>query len=188
MNLEDLVIEAQGGSEAAFQEVCERFVGLVKKLAYQPHIRPIGEEAIAIGLLTVVESVKNYNDTVGVPFAGYVQSRLKFTMWNLFKRERRRWQSECTVEAEQGEDFTILDQLAGDTNIEDEVEQKLLAGELLKQMEKLPIKQRQAVLFTLLCGKGLTETGKILHITPQGVFNLRNRGIEKLRRTMQLTE
>ncbi len=186
MKLNKLVEMAKEGDKVAFQEICERFTGLIKKLAYQSHLRPIAEEAMSIGFLTVVEGVKIYNDSMGVPFEGYIQSKLKFAMWNLFKRERGRWEKEYSVEVQQGEDLSLLERLVAGVDIELEIEQKLLTEELMRWIEFLPKKQRQAVLLTLVFEKGLTETSKLLNISPQAVFSLRNRGIAKLRKSMQL--
>ncbi|MBP2634072.1 MAG: Sigma-70, region 4, partial [Firmicutes bacterium] len=57
---------------------------------------------------------------------------------------------------------------------------KILSNDLLHCMEKLPAKQRQAILLTLVSGKSLTETASLLGVTPQAIYNLKNRGIRQL--------
>lgn len=188
MELNKLVEMAKQGDEAAFQEICKRFTGLVKKLAYQSHLRPIAEEAVSIGFLTIVEGVKEYNASRGIPFEGYIQSKLRFAMWNLFKRERGRWEKECTIEAQQEVEQSLFDRLVAKVDIELEIEHKLLMEELMGWIEVLPKKQRQVVLLTLVLEKGLTETSKLLNVSPQAIFNLRHRGIEKLRNAIQFEE
>jgi RNA polymerase sigma factor (sigma-70 family) len=180
LELEKMVIEAQEGNAVAFEAICTQFTGLVKKSAYQAHIRTIYEEAVAVGYLALVEAIKTFDCSLEIKFAGYAQSKIKFAMWNLFKRERSRWQNEFTLEAELGEGSTVLDTLADDVNIEKQIELKILSHELLHYMEKLPAKQRQVILLTLVSGKSLTETANLLGITPQAIYSLKNRGIKKL--------
>jgi hypothetical protein len=60
-------------------------------------------------------------------FAGYVESRVKYAVWNLFKRERRRWQQEVPLAGggngdEEKSAPSWLDTLAATHNVEDEVE------------------------------------------------------------------
>jgi len=180
MEVEEYVIKAQNGDELAFAEICKQFARLVKKSAYQAHMRPIYEEALSVGYLALVEAIKTFDRSLEIKFAGYAQSKIKFAMWNLFKRERNRWQNEVTLEAQQGEDSTFIDTLASDINIEKQIELKILSNDLLHRMEKLPAKQRQAILLTLVSGKSLTETASLLGVTPQAIYNLKNRGIRQL--------
>lgn len=175
-----MVIEAQEGNAMAFEAICKQFTGLVKKSAYQAHIRTIYEEAVAVGYLALVEAIKTFDCSLEIKFAGYAQSKIKFAMWNLFKRERNRWQNEFTLEAEMGEASTVLDSLADDINIEKQIELKILSNELFHLVEKLPAKQRQAVLLTIVLGKSLTETAILLGVTPQAIYSLKNRGVKQL--------
>ena len=184
MNIEHMVVLAQQGDAEIFSEICKRFTGLVKKSASQAHLRPIYEEAVSVGYLALVEAIQSFDIDLKVSFAGYAQSKIKFAMWNLFKRERNRWQHEAALEAEQGEAYSLLDNLMSDIDIAKEVEIKCLGEDLLQEMERLPAKQRQAILLTLVSGMSLTETAKLLGITPQAVYNLKNRGIEKVQRCM----
>ena len=83
MELIELVRNAQSGNEQAIAEICQRFTGLVKKYAFQSHVRPIAEEALSQGWLEVVQGIQQYDEQAGVPFAGYIESRVKFGIWNL---------------------------------------------------------------------------------------------------------
>ncbi|MBP2630551.1 MAG: putative polymerase, sigma 28 subunit, FliA/WhiG subfamily [Firmicutes bacterium] len=175
-----MVIEAQKGNAVAFEVICKQFTGLVKKSAYQAHIRPICEEAVSVGYLALVEAIKTFDRSLEIKFAGYAQSKIKFAIWNLFKKERSRWQNEFTLEAELGEGSTVLDTLADDMNIEKQIELKILSNDLLHCMEKLPAKQRQVILLTIVSGKSLTETASLLGVTPQAIYSLKNRGIKQM--------
>lgn len=182
MELMDLVKRAQEGESEAIHEICLRFTGLVKKYAFQPHIRPIAEEAQSQGWLALVQSIKQYDACSGVPFAGYVESRVKYAIWNLFKGERRRWQQEGQLEGGQEEDgLSLLDRLVHEGDVAREVELRYLSQELMMAVAILPDKQRQVILRTVVGDERLTELAGEMGITAQGVYNLRKRGLARLK-------
>jgi len=172
--LHQLVTQAQQGQTAAFAEICRRFEGLVVKHAFQAHLKSIGEDAKAEGQLAVVEAVRTYNPSSGVPFAGYVESRVRYRMWNLFKRERRRWQQEVTLDESRPEEDAGID-IAAD------VETAMLADSIREAIATLPDKQRLVVAATLLGEARLADAAKVLKISTQAVHSLRNRAIARLK-------
>ena len=172
--LHQLVTQAQQGQPVAFAEICQRFEGLVVKHAFQAHLRSIGEDAKAEGQLAVVEAVRTYDPVSGVPFAGYVESRVRYRMWNLFKRERRRWQQEVALDESRPEDDAGID-------IATEVETAMLAASIREAIATLPDKQRLVVVATLLGEARLADVAKTLKISIQAVHSLRNRAVARLR-------
>lgn len=190
MSIEQLVIQAQAGNEGgeAFAEVCRRFAGLVKKYANQPHVAGIKEEAAAEGWLAVAAAVRTYDPAAGVRFAGYVESRVRYAVWNLFKRERRRWQQELfltgSTEEEGKERPGLLDTLAAADNVEAEVEANFAVTAVREALALLPAKQQTAVARTLLGEARLADIAAELGVTPQAVYSLRQRGLARLRKEL----
>jgi len=177
-----LVKQAQGGAEEAFQQVCLRFAGLVKKYAFQPHLRLISEEAESQGWLAVVQCIRRYDVGCGVQFPAYVESQVKYAVWNLFKRECRRYQWEAELDGGQGEDGVArLERLADGTDIAMEVEVAFVSQELDEAIQALPERQGFVIRRTILEDEGLKAVGMELGITAQGVYNLRQRGLGRLK-------
>ena len=179
MECNELVKQAQAGDKEAFREVCSRFTGLVKKYAYQSHMRLIAEEAEAQGWLAVVQAVQSYDESCGVHFPGYVDSCVKYATWNLFKKERRRWQEEGQLEGEEGAD--VLASMLDKTDVAGDVEGRWLSQELMVVVALLPDKQRQVIVETVVGKVKLTDIAAELGITPQAVYNLRQRGLARLK-------
>jgi len=177
-----LVRNAQAGDSEAMEEICLRFTGLIKKYAFQPHIRPIAEEAQSQGWLALVQGIRKYDEGSGIPFAGYMESQVKYAVWNLFKRERRRWEQEIQLEGEQEEDgFALLTQLSAGIDVAFEVEIRWLSTELTRAVATLPSKQAEVIMRTVVEGEALTKVAAELGITPQGIYNLRKRGLTRLK-------
>lgn len=182
MELTKLVEKAQAGDREAIHDICLRFTGLVKKYAFQPHIRPIAEEAQSQGWLAVVQGIRQYDENCGVYFAGYIESRVKYAIWNLFKRERRRWQNEAQLDGGQEEDgLAMLDQLPDGTDVAAEVEFQWLSQEITSAVAMLPDKQRQVIIRTVLGEERLSDVAVEWGITAQGVYNLRQRALTRLK-------
>lgn len=182
MEINQLVMFAQAGDNKAFEQICQQYAGLVKRQAYQAHLRPIQEEALGEGWLALSQAVVSYNPALGVQFAGYAESKVKFALWNLFKRERRRWQCETSLEGSSDTDRSlILDLLPDQVDIASQVENSLLSNQVLGLLAKLPDRQQQAMLMTVVQGKGLSETAVSLKVSPQAVYNLRERGLARLK-------
>ena len=190
MNIEQLVIQAQAWNEGgeAFAEVCRRFTGLVRKYANQSHVAGIKEEAFAEGWLAVAAAVRTYDPAAGVRFAGYVESRVRYAVWNLFKRERRRWQQELfltgSTEAEGEERPGLLDTLAAADNVEAEAEANFAVTAVREALALLPAKQQTAVARTLLGEARLADIAAELGVTPQAVYSLRQRGLARLKKEL----
>jgi len=188
--LEQLVMKAQAGSggEAAFAEICRRFTGLVTKYANRPHLAGIRDEAAAEGWLAVAAAVRTYDQAMGVRFAGYVESRVKYAVWNLFKRERRRWQQETSLDAggsgdDDNETPNLMAALAAAGDVAGEVDAKFTAGAVRQAVALLPDKQRLAVR-TLLDEARLNDVAAELGVSPQAVYNLRRRGLARLKKEL----
>lgn len=182
VELNQLVRKAQQGDQEAFQEICTRFTGLVKKYAGKNHLCPIAEEAEAQGWLAVVQAVKTYDENCGVHFAGYVDSKVKFAVWNLFKKERRIWQEQqFEGGSQEGEEVDAFAQLPDKADVAQEVEGKWLSHQLRAAVETLPDKQRQVILKTVIEQETLTNMAVKLGVTTQAVYNLRQRGLARLK-------
>lgn len=182
MRLDDLVEKAQAGDDEAFSSICQSFEGLVKKHAFQQHMRPIASEALAEGQLAVVQAVRLYDPALGVNFAGFVESRVKYAVWNMFKRERRRWQHEIPLE--QGTDeneLNFAEVISDGHDMEAEIAEVAVTKEIMDMVRILPEKQCLIIFKTLIEECSLTQVARNLGITPQAAHNLRKRGLARLK-------
>lgn len=167
-------------------EICRRFTGLVKKTAGQNHLRTIREDALAEGWLAVVKAVNSYDPARDVPFPGYVESRVRYAVWNLFKRERRRWEREPLLNESAAENRSdnLLTALAAPDDVQQAVEKRWQQQMLQQALVKLPLRQRRAVERTLLEGERLNLLAAELGVTVQAVHNLRKKGLGGLKKEL----
>ncbi len=186
MELTTLITQANNGDENAFAEICQRFEGLVCKHARQKHMHPISEDAHAYGRLAIVEAVRTYNPASRVHPAAYIESKVKFSLWNLFKRERRRWQTEviATQEESDDKDFSILAKIPSPHNTAAEIEQAETSAELSRALQAMPERQRQAIILTILQEQTLQTAAEQMGVSLQAVYSLRKRGVKAMHSIM----
>ena len=109
-------------------------------------------------------------------------------MWNFFKRERRRWQTELALEQGSDDDDDqggLLAVLAGDDDVAGVVERKELTSELHDALLTLPERQRLAIVYTVVNNLALKEAACRLGVSLQAVHSLRERGLKNLRKTVE---
>ena len=179
---------AQQGDEQAFAELCLSFKSVIQRYVNQSHLQALREDAVAVGHLAVVQAIKSYNQTMGVPVGAYVEQRVKYAVWNLFKKERRVWQhtvsydTSVTDEDGNGEGNTWLDTIAADFDLEAAAVSTEFQVAFRRKFQALPRRQQQ-VLRGLLAGLTLTAIGSQLHISPQAVHQTKIRAQNRLKLT-----
>ncbi len=184
MSIEDLVYQAQQGDGEAFAEVCRKFDNLAKKYAFQQHIRSIYSDALAEARLAIVEAVRTYDRTAGICFAAFVQNKVYYRLWNMFKRERRRWQAEVNCDPAEKQYFPeiIVRSDVEEDIVYDIMSQKIIRPVLAKALAALPAKQRQVLLQSVLAGQKLQTIAGAMGISPQAVHRLKCRALTNMRK------
>lgn len=185
MSIEDLVYRAQQGDGEAFAEICRQFDNLAKKYAYQQHIRSIYSDALAEARLAIVEAVSTYDKSAGICFAAFAKNKVYYRLWNMFKRERRRWQAEINRDSTNEQQYfrEITDQV----DVEEDIiygimSQKIIRPTLYKALDALPVKQRQVLLRTAVAGQKLREISQAMGISVQAVHRLKYRALTNMRK------
>ncbi|MCE5286953.1 MAG: sigma-70 family RNA polymerase sigma factor [Pelosinus sp.] len=134
------------------------FKPLVNKYTYSKT-----EDLKQIAWLAVICAFNDYNPAKGVPLPGYVESRVKYAVWNEAKKEQRHDNRIVTD--------SCLELLRDNADVSQTVEMLLLKEQVFRSLNALSIKQRQAIVKTIILGYSLTEYAREIRVTPQAVFN-----------------
>lgn len=183
--MEKLVLAAQQGNQRAFEELYTRFRGLVTAHARKGHLKIMREEALSEGLIALVEAIKTYNFAKKVRFAGYADACIRYRLWNLFKREKRRWQRESSYIIQQEEELKEVELADPQVDIESEVLNQIyleaLRPELSAAIAALSERQRYVIQRNVLDSASLTVIAAELGIKVQAVWNLKKRALARLK-------
>lgn len=186
MEMEELVKKARQGDQRAAEILCRQFSGLMQKAARQHHLRMIAEDALSAAYEGFAEAIRDYRFGCGVPFAGYAKSKVRFAVWNLFKRERRRWQYETALESPAEREEGGIGEIADPADVAAAVEAKLLLEQAGALLCKLPEKQRRIMLMTAFEEKTLSQAAVIMGITPQAAHALKQRAVNFMKKHKDL--
>lgn len=126
----------QEGSTQALEELLHRYMPLILSYAKRQHTLTLGrEEVIHQLILLFIEAIKAYDAQGPIPLAGYLQSKIHYGHWNLFKKVRRLWQHEILPLFQTREDY----------DVEDSHEDAVLSSLCYKDLHKRLVEALQAL-------------------------------------------
>jgi RNA polymerase sigma factor (sigma-70 family) len=182
--MQDLLLQvklAKKGDEAAFAALCHYFDPLVRHYCQAAHLQILGEDAAAVARLAVVTAVRTFVAERGVAFSAYVANRVKYALWNFFKKERHRWQRTIYYDGLSEEENAAESSLLADSfDLEGAVLQDFISEKLRRAISGLP-EQQQAILLWWAAGLSQTEIGRRIKVSPQAVSQMKKRALRHLK-------
>ncbi len=146
-----------------FENLFQSYQGLLRKASSQHYLRSLKDEAYAQASLSFCEAVYKFDEKAGVPFAGYVKAKIHGDLYTLFKRHRRNWLREISADGSTAE---ILSPRLSAPSPENSTAEKIFIAQML---QKLPLRQRQIIEYTILQKYTQKETAAMLRISQQAV-------------------
>lgn len=165
--MERLLIKAKAGDNYAIQLLLNKYKNLLNSASRQHHLISIQEEAYEEAVISFYQAIKDFNESLGVPFAGYA----KVNVHTLFRRYLRIWQNEVSLSAQMNTDDDdeikeFGDLLAVDEDLADSISSRL---DIMKFIHQLPPKQYKVFILVVFKGLKYKQVAKLLHISVQAV-------------------
>lgn len=178
-----LVEEAIKGNKEALEEIIDRLQPLIISSIRKYYNKGNEyEDLIQEGNLTILESLKDFDQSRGVHFLGYIKLNLKYLYLNKHKRKIHLSLNEPVGDGEV-EAIDLLeskDKDAIDILLEDE-----RSLELNMALERLTERQKEVVLLFYMENMSMEEIGKKLGISYRTVVNLKTKALENLRKDIR---
>lgn len=163
--MERLLIKAKAGDNYAIQLLLNKYKNLLNSASRQHHLISIQEEAYEEAVISFYQAIKDFNESLGVPFAGYAK-----VVHTLFRRYLRIWQNEVSLSAQMNTDDDEIkefgDLLAVDEDLADSISSRL---DIMKLIHQLPPKQYKVFILVVFKGLKYKQVAKLLHISVQAV-------------------
>lgn len=181
--LNDLLEKAKNGDTSSAEEILNRLQGLIfNSIQRYYNDRNEYEDLIQEGNLVVLEAIKEFDESRGVYFLGYVKTMLKYTYLN--KHNIKRHLSLNVVVGDNAE-TELMDMLASD---ERSSLDKLLkieeVSELKDALEKLTDRQKEVIIAFYIERLSINDISKRLGITYRTIVNTKTRALERLQEWM----
>ena len=131
----------------------------------------IQEEAYEEAVISFYQAIKDFNESLGVPFAGYAKVKVYQGVHTLFRRYLRIWQNEVSLSAQMNTDDEdeikeFGDLLAVDEDLADSISSRL---DIIKLIHQLPPKQCKVFILVVFKGLKYKQVAKLLHISVQAI-------------------
>jgi RNA polymerase sigma factor, sigma-70 family len=146
--------------------LCQQFKPLVKKYAgiYRRSVTDAESEA----WLVLLQAIHTFNPDLNVPLAGYLESRVKYGLLNLWRKEMKRKQMES-----QGD--KALEYVVAPDDPQAELIYKETIERMLAALKELSPRQLLVLIHIFVYGRKLEYIAQVLGITAQAVYQKRGR-------------
>ena len=155
----------QEGNQKAGEMLYKKYTPLIRKLSYDPFRKRIDEDLFQELSLAFIEKLRAYDSEKGMPLGTYMKQHL---IWAKLDYQRK----EVPYQKKDGFDLAKVDEEGKEDQISlSETDVMPLKEEALGFLDK-----RQRPLFLLMTeGKKGKEIQKILHLSPQNLYNQQRR-------------
>ncbi len=188
MEEKELVKAAQKGDKNAMEELCKRYLPLVKKYSYSSHVRTVQKDMESELWLVLVEAIQSYNPESNVPVPAYFKSRITFALWNRFKKLRTQWQKETPLTStidEDGESNREQSLLVSDYDVPTHCFYILDNKSLQKALSTLSKDEQELLHRHYYKGHTFVTIAKEMGCTKQNISYRHRQIIKKLRTEME---
>jgi RNA polymerase sporulation-specific sigma factor len=182
--LEQLVNQARNGDVGAKERILDQFNPLLLKniVKYFGKSQDFNDW-LQEGRLVILQSIYNYNENLGVPFAAYVQKQVFYYYIN----ERKKIREEAILDQPLFDGrSSLLELLQKD---EPCLEKTFLLNQevmsLYNAIDMLSIKQKEVLIEYYFNKKSLKSLAKDKNLCYQSLIKLKARALKKLRKEME---
>lgn len=95
--MENLLVRAKLGDNFAVQLLLSKYKNLLRSASRQHHLLSIQEEAYEEAIISFYQAIKDFDESLGVPFTGFAKMRVYQGVHTLFRRYLRIWQNEVSL-------------------------------------------------------------------------------------------
>ncbi len=177
-SLEELLIEAKAGSQAAAEVILNRFKPLMLRTIQRHHTGSDWEDLLQSASLSVLEGIKKYDAEKGIPFPAYIKTKLNFDIYNLCRKNRSILSCQAVVN---DEDQNPLEWLEDESiDIQQDFLRKEEISALHKALNKLQPKYREVIVLHYFKNITLKDIAKEMDISYKTAQRYKARGLKRL--------
>lgn len=167
------------------EEIIKKFTPFVIKTARSTYIKGLElEDLIQIGQVSIIKAVNMYDIDRESSFTSYVFNAIKINFYNLIRCNVKRV-SDCSTNSLNKDGFEIIDSIAGDENVEEDMvkkEEKLLLG---RALNKLSEKEKEVIYWFYFENRTLNDYANFKGICYRAAIGRKKKALIKLRRYLE---
>ncbi|MHC6178764.1 sigma-70 family RNA polymerase sigma factor [Clostridium sp. JNZ X4-2] len=185
LKLEELLIKAKSGDKTAAGEICERFNGMIVNSARSFYINGYTmEDMMQEGRVSLIRAIQKYDLDSRYPFASYAAGAVKKNFYCKI-RDNVKKSSCCSLQSINSKGNELMDMIASEQDIEEDLIKRQEKINLWKALGKLPQEERNIIIWYYVQDRSLKEYGIKKGISYRTAAYRKRKAIEHLRNIMR---
>ncbi|HHY83802.1 MAG TPA: sigma-70 family RNA polymerase sigma factor [Clostridiales bacterium] len=163
-----LVNQAKNGSHHALEKLIARLQPLIYSTIRRHAAGPDWEDLLQEAALVILEGIRDYNETTGIPFLAYIKIKLNFHIYNLCRRQRKKefYNNSFYNISPESNEVDPMDLIVDETNDTlGYVLKREQAAAVKEALESLDLKHRQVIILYHFKKLSLREIAKKLGVS-----------------------
>lgn len=186
-DIQDLAVQAKNGKEEAAAELIARLKPLIYASARRYYFgEGEQEDLLQEGCLKLLELLKKFDMSRGIPFLGYAKVHLKYFYMEKGKHSKK--EAALYILESLSEDGRTC--IEGIPDADMPIEEKLIQREVQKSLgeaiQKLSVHQRRVISLYYGQGMDMRQIAKYLRVHYQTVVKTKERGLKRLREELKI--
>ncbi|MGN7117824.1 sigma-70 family RNA polymerase sigma factor [Lysinibacillus odysseyi] len=148
------------------------------------------EDLASIGKIGLIKASQSYDQSKGIKFATYAGRCIQNEILMIFRKGRLLTSSLDDPVRTESENITLMDVIASDASVDDDIDRIFAIQELRRAIEKLPVRERFVVMayYGIDC-EAVTQAGiaKYLRCSQRHVARIIRETLKKLREEMEVS-
>jgi len=187
--LKGLVERAKKGEATAAQQVIDRLHPLIRSAIRRRGAELDGEDSYQEACLIILQCIKDFDPSKGVPFLVYVKKRVYFGLINASRQRISAISLDKEFEGNDGDTCTLADLLMSpQPGVDETVMQDDEARLLYRALSKLSPKQRRVILLHFFYGLKYKDIARARNSHYKSVLRLKERALKSLKEHLEKME
>lgn len=184
--LKGLVERAKRGETVAAQQVIDRLHPLICSAIRRHGGEPDREDLYQETCLIILQCIRDFDPSKGVPFLVYVNKRVRFGLMNICRRRVSTISLDKELEGHDSDTCTLADLLMSpQPGVDETVVQGDEVRHLYHAISKLSPKQRQVILLHFFYGLKYRDIARARNSHYKSVLRLKDRALKSLKEHLE---
>lgn len=180
--IKELILEAKQGDKEALEAIIEKYTPFVIKTARSIYVKGYGiEDLIAAGQVGIIKAINMYDTERSDGFTTYVFNTIRTTLYLLIRKAVKE-ASCCSLHSLNSEGRELIDTLASDFNIEDDMVKKDERDSLSAALKRLGEGEKEIIYWYYFNKRNLKEYANFKGVSYRTAIARKKKAIAKLRK------
>ncbi len=180
-----LLLKAKEGDKTAMEEIIKRYTPFVIKTARSIYVRGQEvEDLIAIGQGSIIKAVNMYDTERENAFTTYVFNTIRRTLYLLIRSSVKDAKC-CSLQSLNNEGCELIDVLAGDEDIEEDMIKKEEKAMVAKALRKLNQREKEVIYWFYFENRSLRDYANLKGICYRTAVDRKKKALMKLKKCLE---